>query len=63
VGTNDFKAFFEPFDFFFSVLQHILNIKDLVVDLIHAVGKGVYVCVKIKIGVAIFTFCFVVKLL
>ena len=50
-------------DFFFGILQCILDIKDLVIDLVHAVGEGAYVCVKVEIGVAIFTFCLVVELL
>ena len=63
MSTDNLKAFVEPFDFFFGVLQRVLDIKDLIVDLIHAVGESAYVRVKVEIGVAIFTFCFVVKLL
>ena len=63
MSTDNLKMFFEPFDFFFGVLQCILDIEDFVVDLVHAVGKGVYICVKVEIGVAIFTLCFVIELL
>ena len=63
MGADNLKTFVEPFDFFFGILQRILDIKDLVVDLIHAVGESAYVRVKVKIGVAIFTFCLVVELL
>jgi len=63
VGADNFKVFVKPFDFFFGILQRILDIEDLVVDLIHAVGESAYVCVKVEIGMAIFTFCLVVELL
>jgi len=63
VGADNFEAFFEPVNFFLGILQRIPNIEDFVVDLVHAVSEGAYVCVKIKIGVAIFTFRFVVELL
>ena len=63
MGADNLKAFVEPFDFSFGILQRILDIKDLIVDLIHAVGESAYVRVKVEIGVAILTFCLVVKLL
>ena len=43
MGADNFKAFVEPFDFFFGILQRIRDIKDLVVDLIHAIGESSYV--------------------
>ena len=63
MGVDNFEALLEPFDFFFGILQRILDIEDFVVDLIHVVRKGAYIGVKIEIGVAIFSFLFVVKLL
>ena len=63
MSADDFKAFFRPFHLFFGVLQGVFDIENLIVDLIHVVGEGAYIGVKIKIGVAIFSLCFIVKLL
>ena len=62
MGADNSEAFVEPFDFFFGILQRVLGIKDLVVDLVHAVGESAYVRVKVEIAMAIFSFCFVIEL-
>jgi len=45
------------------IFRAFVDIKDLVVDLVHAIGKRAYVCLKVEIGMAIFFFCFLVELL
>ena len=43
MSADNLKALLKPFDFFFGVLQRILDIEDFVVDLVHAVGEGAYI--------------------
>ena len=63
MSADNLEALFEPLHFFFSVFQGILDVKDLVVDLIHVICEGADIGVKIEIGMAIFTSHSIVELL